>query len=39
MTGYYFSGAKTCGKCHYSCLKCDGTTEDDCISCDEDQNR
>jgi hypothetical protein len=30
---------KLCGSCHESCLKCNGPTENKCITCDIDYNR
>lgn len=30
---------KLCGSCHEICLKCNGPTENDCLTCDSDYNQ
>lgn len=33
------SPQKLCGSCHESCLKCNGPTENDCLTCEADYNQ
>ncbi len=38
-TGYYETPAKTCARCHYSCLTCSGPLQTQCTSCSSALNR